>query len=322
MAATDLFVEVGDPGSATTLDANYTAADSTVTVVSTTNWPSTGKAVIFAIDEATVVDGVEVQTAGTYNEFEGTVASASSISNVAWQRGAGDRNYSAGSLTRVYIPVSAERENRLVEGFGTEHNITDGTHSNVTATSVSTDTISEVTAANGVAIDGMTVKDGAVVGASGKGVLNSSLGTGTGELGGAWQSWTPTWVNVTVGNGTIDYAKYLQIGKTVFFRIKFTLGSTSSITGSVTLGLPVNASATYDDVNEDTVAGALLCRDTSLSGLNIGGLRIDTTSTHRVIPFVVNAASTYAGAVTPNGSIPFTWATGDAISMSGSYEAA
>jgi hypothetical protein len=134
MAAADYFVEVGDPGSATTLDSNYTIADSTVTVVSTTNWPSTGKAVIFAIDSATVIDGKEVQTAGTYCEFEGTVASATSITNVDYKRGDGDQNFSAGSLTRVYIPVSAERENRLITGLTTEH-AQDGTHSAITGTS-------------------------------------------------------------------------------------------------------------------------------------------------------------------------------------------
>lgn len=146
MAATDLLVEVGDPGSATTLDSNYTINDSTVTVVSTTNWPATGKAVIFAIDEAEVINGEESQIAGTYNEFEGTVASATSISNVNWQRGSGDRNYTAGSLTRVYIPVSAERENRIVEWGEAEHNKADGTHTDITADSVtSTGTVQGAT---------------------------------------------------------------------------------------------------------------------------------------------------------------------------------
>ena len=126
MSASDLFLNVGSPGSATTLDANYTAGGTSITVVSTTNWTATGEGVIFAMDEATVVDGQEVQTPGTYNEFEGTVASATSITNVDQKRGSGDRNYTAGSLTRVYIPVSAERENRLAEGMLVAHD-QDGT---------------------------------------------------------------------------------------------------------------------------------------------------------------------------------------------------
>jgi len=126
MPASDLFLNVGSPGSATTLDANYTAGGTSITVVSTTNWTAIGEGVIFAMDEATVVDGQEVQTAGTYNEFEGTVASATSITNVDQKRGSGDRNYTAGSLTRVYIPVSAERENRLSQGMAVAHD-QDGT---------------------------------------------------------------------------------------------------------------------------------------------------------------------------------------------------
>lgn len=127
--------------------------------MATTNWPSTGKPVIFAIDEATVIDGINVQTAGTYNEFEGIVASATSISNVDQVVGSGDRNYSAGVLTRVYIPVSSERENRLAEGLAVEHKQT-GAHSAVTADSIVVS--GNVTAANfiqtgGASADGWTV---------------------------------------------------------------------------------------------------------------------------------------------------------------------
>lgn len=160
MAASDLLVEVGDPGSATTLASNYTAGDTSVTVASTANWPTTGKAVVFAIDNAEVVNGVEKQIAGTYNEFEGTVASATSVTNVDWKRGAGDTNYDAGSLTRVYIPVSAERENRIVTWGTAEHN-QDGTHSDVTATSVTatTGTFTNLTI-SGTANDGWTATGG------------------------------------------------------------------------------------------------------------------------------------------------------------------
>lgn len=103
----------------------YTIADTTITVGSTSNWP-TDTGVVFAIDEAQVVDGHEVQVAGTYNEYIGTVASGTGVTNVAWQTGVGDRNYASGALTRVYIPVSAERENRIVE-WGLVHADQDGT---------------------------------------------------------------------------------------------------------------------------------------------------------------------------------------------------
>lgn len=107
---------------ATTLDNNYTINDTTVTVASTSGWPSdTG--ITFAID---VVDSQGVQVPGTYNEFVGTVASATSISAVDWADGSGDRNYSAGATTRVYMPVAKTRENRIVD-WGLEHANQDGT---------------------------------------------------------------------------------------------------------------------------------------------------------------------------------------------------
>lgn len=112
-AATDLLQKVG-LSTATTLSApGYTAGATSVTVGSTTNWPSdTG--ITFAIDTVTVVNGVEVQDAGSYNEFEGTVATGTSVTGVSWADGNGDQNYSAGTTTRVYIPVSKTRENRIV----------------------------------------------------------------------------------------------------------------------------------------------------------------------------------------------------------------
>lgn len=103
--------------SATTLDSNYTINDTTVTVASTAGWPSdTG--VTFAID---VIDSQGVQVAGTYNEYVGTVATGTSISNVDWADGNADRNYTAGATTRVYIPVSKTRENRIVTWGLVEH---------------------------------------------------------------------------------------------------------------------------------------------------------------------------------------------------------
>jgi len=126
-STTDKLIEVGGIGTATTLSApGYTAGVSTsITVGSTSNWP-TATRTIFAIDEAEVVGGVEVQVEGTYNEFSGIVATATSITDVEWVLGPGDRTYAAGALTRVYIPVSAERENQIVE-WGLTHADQDGT---------------------------------------------------------------------------------------------------------------------------------------------------------------------------------------------------
>lgn len=128
-ANTDKALKVGIAGSATTLaGAGHTSGGTTITVTSTTNWP-TDTAVAFAIDRVTLVDGVEVQTAGSYTEWVGTVATGTSIDNMTLSTDSpnADQDYPAGSLTRVYIPVTATATNRLVDHVTAEHN-QDGTH--------------------------------------------------------------------------------------------------------------------------------------------------------------------------------------------------
>lgn len=129
-SAEDLLQLVGTPGTATTLSANYTAGNTSITVASTANWPTT-TGVTFAMDEAETVNGEEVQVVGSYREFVGTVATATSVTNVDCVYGT-DRDFSAGATTRVYIPVSAERENRIVEGMLQDHENPRGNHKTLT----------------------------------------------------------------------------------------------------------------------------------------------------------------------------------------------
>ena len=119
-AATDYFTKVGNPGSATTLAApGHAVSGTSITVTSTTNWPTT-TGVIFAIDTFTTVNGIEVRDVGSYTEWEGIVASSTSITNMTLRYGT-DQIYAAGANTRVYIPVASSRENRLVDGLMVEH---------------------------------------------------------------------------------------------------------------------------------------------------------------------------------------------------------
>lgn len=295
----------------------YTIADTAITVGSTSNW-STDTGVVFAIDEAQVVDGQEVQVAGTYNEYIGVVASGTSVTSVAWQTGVGDRNYASGALTRVYIPVSAERENRIVTWGTTQHN-QDGTHAAVTATTVTTstsiitDTVAERTAANGVSVDGLNIKDGKLN--TDASVIPNNLVASSGTSW-AWQSWTPTWTNFTVGNGTVT-AKYNQVGKTVRFRVYVTLGTTSSVTGAISLSLPVTISASYV---------AQSCIGVGLSGLSTGSgynqmiITWLTSTTASAGP--TTAGGAYTGLASTSSTVPFTWTNNSFLTLDGAYEAA
>lgn len=129
-AATDKFKKVGRSTATTLSSPGYTIGDVSITVGSTSNWP-TSTGVTFAVD---TVDGAGVQIAGTYNIFKGVVTSATQISSLAYVGGDANRDYTAGATTRVYIDIDYSRHNEMIDGIVAEHN-QDGTHSDITADS-------------------------------------------------------------------------------------------------------------------------------------------------------------------------------------------
>ena len=130
-SANDFFMKVGRSTATTLASPGYTTGDTSINVASTTNWPAdTG--VTFAIDE---VDSNGLRVSGTYNVFRGKVAGGTQIDEVTYVGGDTNRNYSAGATTRVYILVSAYRDNRFTDGILVEHD-QDGTHTDITADSI------------------------------------------------------------------------------------------------------------------------------------------------------------------------------------------
>lgn len=136
--------------------------------------------------------------------------------------------------------------------------------------------------------------------------LNSLTGTST-----AWQNWTPTFTNLTVGNGTL-VARYSKINKTVNFEVKFTLGSTSSISSNPTMTLPV----TGYQANSGKISGFF-----EDAGSN-AYIMFPNTSSALVVFYAVNAGGTFGSLGTVSATSPFTWTTNDFIALTGSYEAA
>lgn len=137
-ASPDKFQKVAN-GTATRLaGSGFTPATypATITVDSTAKWP-VDTDVTFAIDKITLNGTEEVQTAGTYTLWQGKVASATTITvyGLAPESPNSAQNYAPGSLTRVYIPISAALQNRIVEGITAQHK-QDGTHGPVTADSL------------------------------------------------------------------------------------------------------------------------------------------------------------------------------------------
>lgn len=132
--ANDKFLKVGVAGTLTSLSApGHSVSGATITVGSTTNWP-TDTATVFAIRQ---VDSSGSLVAGTYTEWRGIV-SGSTLTNMTLMYGT-DQVYPAGSTTQVYIPLSAAAHNRLIDGILSEHD-QDGTHGAITASSITATT--------------------------------------------------------------------------------------------------------------------------------------------------------------------------------------
>lgn len=145
-------------------------------------------------------------------------------------------------------------------------------------------------------------------------VDTNGLITGTGTSLGAWTAYTPTLGGTgwAIGNGTAT-GKYVQIGKIVHFRAKITLGSTSTAGASAaTVSLPLTAAA---NLTNSMFSSQLL--DSSAASRYIAAVDVATTTT--VSPMSVGTGGLLAYLTT---SAPYTWATSDEISVSGTYEIA
>ena len=138
-------------------------------------------------------------------------------------------------------------------------------------------------------------------------------------LGGAWESFSASWSNLTVGNGT-EAAAYIAVGKLYMVRYGLTFGSTSAMGTEPTLTLPNSSSfATGMQIAANQVGHATML-DTGTTTY-AAAVQYDTSTTVRLRAY--NAASTYLQAIgTPAASVPFTWTTGDVLTLQFVYEAA
>jgi hypothetical protein len=134
-------------------------------------------------------------------------------------------------------------------------------------------------------------------------------------LGLPWKTWSPSYVNLTVGNGTV-VARYIRLGDLVIARFKFTLGSTSAVGTAPTVSAPVTAVTGYNA--RDPVGSCYLFE--SGVATNIGTTHLATPTT--ISFFAQLASGTYVTGAGLTASIPFTWGTGDILSFYIVYEAA
>ena len=130
---------------------------------------------------------------------------------------------------------------------------------------------------------------------------------------GTWVSFTASWNNLTIGNGTGVY-KYLQVGKILFVKYKVTLGSTTVIGTNPNVSLPINPAAG---------AGGFLSYSLKLTDSGVGTFNgaVDEDGNRLYLATGITSGAFLNGG-TISATSPFTWTTNDSISFDVMYEVA
>lgn len=148
-------------------------------------------------------------------------------------------------------------------------------------------------------------------------ITPAELTSGTGSSW-TWQTWSPTWVNLTVGNGTLT-SVYIQTGKSVACFVKLVFGSTTSVTGAdPTFTLPITAINNYIPFHPIGNGGA----STSTTGGGSKPLTVCIRSTTTGGFNAIDASTSYGDLAAVSSTVPFTWATGYVFTLNFFYQAA
>ena len=121
---------------------------------------------------------------------------------------------------------------------------------------------------------------------------------------GAWTTYTATLTNIAKGNATTWTSKQYRMNDVGFVSVEFVFGSTSAVTGDITIGLPSGWSA------PNQVQG--LARLTAAGTVYVGRWEINAAGTS-ILVRANNAAGTYLQSTNCSATIPGTWTTNDTI---------
>jgi len=127
------------------------------------------------------------------------------------------------------------------------------------------------------------------------------------------QSYTPTLTNITLGNGSLAFAYKRSDGYCDYYG-RFTLGSTSVITGQMGFSLPFSAHSVFASHN-----GSILIQDTGTALFSGFGY---TTTVSRLDIYANNAVGTYTALTATSATVPMTWANTDVIDIAGRFRMA
>lgn len=287
----------------TTLGAGINAAAMSFTIASATGWPDGSSGDFFVVVDRGGAAEEKIRCASR----SGTTVTVATSGRGA--DGTSAASHSSGeSVEHSFSAVDANEANKAVaETVGkvtTKGDLLVGTAANALAR--------VGVGANGVPLVGAS---GQTAGAQFSTLAEAAYAAGTiprsAVKAEAWTSFTPTFVNLTIGNGT-SQGIYERRGNTVDLQIHVTLGSTSSVGSSAGIDLPVTASTTIT-----SQSGGASYFDNSLSTVEIGFCMVTA-----VAPAVLSLRTEGTGSGLLAAGNPFAWGTSDQIRAWIRYETA
>jgi hypothetical protein len=121
--------------------------------------------------------------------------------------------------------------------------------------------------------------------------------------GSNWTTYTPSWTNLTVGNG-VTAAQYRYVPGGIWVKGRLTFGTTTSITGNPSQTIPNSETSSASSGNS---LGVALFND---SGTRIFIGAIDCAASSTTFTFNHTESGNSGGV---NATNPMTWVTGDII---------
>lgn len=271
---------------ATTLQNSMVGTDTSFVLVAANNWP-TGAVGKFIV----TINRGQADEEKILCDSQTTRTVACLLANRGFD-GTTAQAHAAGATVECTISAfDADEWNQHTNATGGVHGAAGAVVGTTDAQTLTNKTLTAPTINGGVADAASTI--------------GGVTGTAIAAARAAWTAYTPALTNAAVGNGTIT-GRYLQMGKTVFFTAQFTLGSTSAVGTQPTVSAPVaGQAASYVVAGQayDSSANALY---TIVGSLPTSGTAIRLGS----------------GGGDVTASVPFVWAVGDNIVLSGVYESA
>lgn len=121
----------------------------------------------------------------------------------------------------------------------------------------------------------------------------------------AWNAYTPTTTAITFGTGSSTACYYARIGKTVIVSGRITLGTSPTVSGNITVSLPVDI---YSAGSTDSI-GTVIMRDSLAAVSYFGYANASGSAPSTMGLFAQNSAATYASGTRQSATIPFTWSS-------------